>query len=193
MSKSDWDDDLRTINDAHGVESVYLGFDVQDKRYAVDSSCVTEIVELEKVSQVLDVSQFVEGTINLRDRVIPVMDSRVRLGLPLREQGAWPTIIVMEPNGVPTGLAVDRITGPVSVRRESVVPPLCWHGVSGCGEDEPMMSAVQFSTVKRVNEHGDIVGIVLDVPYLLYTCGVRLDFSQEVLMAAEKAGAKGEK
>ena len=192
MSKSDWDDDLWTINDAGSVERVYLGFDVQDKRYAVDSSCVTEIVELEKISQVLDVSQFVEGTINLRDRVIPVMDSRVRLGLPLREQGVCPTIIVMESNGVPTGLAVDRVAGTVSVQRASVTPPPHWHGVSECGEDGPV-SEVQFSAVKRMNEHGDIVGIVLDVPRLLYTCGICLDLPQDVLMAAEEAAAKGEK
>jgi purine-binding chemotaxis protein CheW len=192
MSKSDWDKDLRTINGTDGVENVYLSFDVQNKRYAVDSSCVTEIVELEKISQVLDVSQFVEGTINLRDRVIPVMDSRVRLGLPLRERGVWPTIIVMESNGVPTGLAVDRVTGTVSVKRENVTSPPRWHGVSGCGEDGPV-SAAQFSAVKSVNERGNIVGIVLDVPYLLYTYGNRLDLSQEVLMAAEEATIKGKK
>ncbi|MCP4543562.1 MAG: chemotaxis protein CheW [Chloroflexi bacterium] len=172
-----------------GVESVYLGFDVQDKRYAVDSSCVIEIIELEKISHVLDVSQFVEGTISLRDRVIPVMDSRVRLGLPQREQGVCPTIIVMEPNGVPTGLAVDRVMGAVSVRQETVTPPPCWHGVNRVAEDETA-SAVQFSTVERVDEHGDVVGIVLDVPYLLYAHGMRLNISQEVLMAAEKASAK---
>jgi hypothetical protein len=99
---------------------------------------------------------------------------------------------VMESNGVPTGLAVDRVTGTVSVQQESVTSPPRWHGVSGCGDDEPV-GAVQFSAVRRVNKHGDTVGIVLDVPYLLYTYGNRLDISQEVLMAAEEAAIKGKK
>jgi purine-binding chemotaxis protein CheW len=167
------------------VESVYLSFDVQDERYAVNSARVTEVVELQKISRVLDVPEFVEGVIALRERVIPVVDGRMYLGLPQREQGAWPTIIVLEADGVPAGLMVDRIAGAVSapLRRQETL----WR------DKDERLGTVKVSVIKEVGDHAENVGIVLDVPRLLHTPGVRLDISQQVLMATEATAAGGEK
>jgi purine-binding chemotaxis protein CheW len=180
------DSEQLTLREPDDAENVYLSFDVQDERYATNSVYVTEIVELQKISRVLDVPDFVEGTITLRGRVIPVVDSRARLGLPRREQGAWPTIIVLEADGVPAGLMVDRVAGIVSAPQQHIAPSLRRQEMSRCNEDE-RPSAVRISAIRKVGAGEENVGIVLDVPRRLYTQGVRLEISQQVLVAAEEA------
>lgn len=187
MVERDRGGELLAVNETGDIENVYLTFDVQDEEYAVSSAYVTEIVELQKISKVMDIPQSVEGVIHLRDRVVPVMDMRLHLGLPWREYGVWPTIIVLESNDVPTGLVVDRVTGVVAMSH--------WQGLHQCetphqcGEGE-RVGTVRVPVIKRLDEREDGASIVLDVPRLLYAQGTRLDLSQEVLMAAEAAVAE---
>jgi len=84
-----------------------LTFDVQDEECAVNIAYVTEIVGLQRISEVPDVPPFIKGVINLRGKVIPVMDMRLRFGPPWRGYGDRTTVIVLELEDVPTGLVVD--------------------------------------------------------------------------------------
>ncbi|MEE8389661.1 MAG: chemotaxis protein CheW [Anaerolineae bacterium] len=199
--------DLLAINETYDVENMYLTFDVQDEEYAVNIGYVTEIVGLQKISEVPDVPEFIKGVINLRGKVIPVMDMRLRFGLDWREYGDRTTIIVLElddPSTLDgtsasgqmtlTGLVVDQVTDVLSMAPESIAPPPRWHGASRQrGEDDQEGTVIQGLGKRDDAESGDSgVSIILDVPRLLVDQGVRLDLPQEAAVAAEEAATAGE-
>ena len=167
--------DLLAINEADDIENMYLTFDVRDEEYAVNIGYVTEIVGLQRISEVPDVPKFIKGVINLRGQVIPVMDMRLRFGLPWREYGDRTTIIVLEMDGVPTGLVVDQVTDVLSIAPESITPPPRWRG----GEEQE--DTVIQGLGKRDDAGSDDPGvsIILDVLRLLSTHEVRLDLSPQ--------------
>jgi len=70
------------FNEENNIADMYLTFAVAGEEYAVGIGFVTEIVGMQKVMEVPDVPHFIRGVINLRGKVIPVMDVRRRFGLP---------------------------------------------------------------------------------------------------------------
>ena len=178
------DRDLLAISEADDVENMYLTFDVQDEEYAVNIGYVTEIVGLPRISEVPDVPEFIKGVINLRGKVIPVMDMRLRFGLPWQEYGDRTTVIVLDLDGVPTGLVVDQVTDVLTMSPESIAPPPRWQGAD----------AQQVTVVKGLGRRDDGVSIILDVERLLsaydYDQDVRLDLPLEAAVVKDAATAE---
>jgi purine-binding chemotaxis protein CheW len=170
------DSDLFAISEVDDIENMYLTFEVEDEEYAVNIAYVTEIVGMQKISEVPDVPEFVKGVINLRGKVIPLMDMRLRFGLAWRGYTDRTTIIVLEMEDVPTGLVVDQVTDVLSMSPGSIAPPR-WQR----GDGDPV--------VKGLGKRDDGVSIILDVPRLLSGRDVRLDLSPEALTAAKPAAA----
>jgi purine-binding chemotaxis protein CheW len=168
---------LVEVNEADHIKNVYLTFDVQDEEYAVNVAYVTEIVGLQKISKVPDVPRFIKGVINLRGKVIPVMDMRLRFGLPWREYSDRTPVIVLEWDDVPTGLVVDQVTDVVSMLPENIVSPPRWR------EAEEQ----QVTVVKGLGRRDDSVSIILDVSRLLSAQNVRLDLPQEAIDMNDEA------
>lgn len=151
--------ELTDVSDEDDIEKLYLTFEVAKETYAVNIKYVTEIVGMQRISAMPDVPDFIRGAMNLRGKVIPVMDIRLRFGLAWRDYDERTTIIVLDLNGDPTGLVVDRVTDVLTIAPENIDPPTHWH-TSG---DEKKESGV----VKGLGRHEDGVSIVLDVPRLL--------------------------
>jgi purine-binding chemotaxis protein CheW len=171
------DRDLLAINEADDIENMYLTFDVQDEEYAVNIAYVTEIVGLQRISEVPDVPEYIKGVINLRGKVISVMDMRLRFGLPWREYDDRTPIIVLELDDpstgsgqVPIGLVVDQVTDVISLSPESIALPPRWKGA-----DEQ-----ESTVIKGLGKRDDGVSIILDVPRLLSAQDVRLGLSPKV-------------
>jgi purine-binding chemotaxis protein CheW len=184
--------DLLAINEADDIENMYLTFNVRDEEYAVNIGYVTEIVGLQRISEVPDVPKYIKGVINLRGQVIPVMDMRLRFGLPWREYGDRTTVIVLEMDdpstssgqAVPTGLVVDQVTDVLSILPKSIAPPPRWQQ-----EDEQKETVIK-GLGKRDDAGADDPGvsIILDVPRLLSARHIRLDIpSEDELPAATEA------
>jgi purine-binding chemotaxis protein CheW len=171
--------DLLAITEADDIENMYLAFDVQGEEYAVNIGHVTEIVGLQRISQVPDVPEFIKGVINLRGKVIPVMDMRLRFGLPWREYGDRTTVVVLELDGVPTGLVVDQVTDVLTISPESIAPPRRWRGDD---RDDTI--------VKGLGRRDGGVSIILDVPCLLSAQRVYLDLPLEETVAEETTTAE---
>jgi purine-binding chemotaxis protein CheW len=184
---SERDDNLMMIYEANDIENMYLTFEVQDEEYAVNVAYVTEIVGLQRISEVPDVPGFIKGVINLRGKVIPVMDMRLRFGLPWHEYDDRTPIIVLETDDPSTargafasgqaltGLVADRVTDVVSMAPESIASPPRRRGTD---EEES-------TVIKGLGKRDDGVSIILDVPHLLSAQDVCLDIPQEEQAAAE--------
>ena len=75
------------------------------------------------IAPVPEAPEWLPGVINLRGRVIPVIDLRTRLGLPRQEVGLNTPIVVAEHEGQMVGLVADAVTELLTVPAESVEPP----------------------------------------------------------------------
>ncbi len=87
-----------------------VSFKIANEEFGVDILNVQEINRMVKITQVPNSPYFVEGVINLRGRVIPVIDLRKKLGIPKKEYDKDTRIIVIELVGKTTGFLVDSVS-----------------------------------------------------------------------------------
>jgi len=93
-----------------GAKEVQLVvFGLADESYGVHVLAVEEIIRLQEITAIPHAPAFVEGVINLRGRVIPVLDLRKRFGLPPTEATKSTRIVVVEASGMTVGLVVDSV------------------------------------------------------------------------------------
>lgn len=88
---------------------VYLVFGLGETDYAVEVGRVREIIGLLPITRVPRLPDSVRGVINLRGKVIPVVDLRVRFGLEAVDHGQRTCIIVLQAAGGEFGVVVDRV------------------------------------------------------------------------------------
>lgn len=104
-------------------EAQLVAFNLGNEIYGVDIAGVREIIRMQAVTQVPRAPDFVEGVINLRGKVIPVIDLRKRLGLPLKSLTREARISVVEIDRQHIGLIVDGVSEVLRIPAESVEPP----------------------------------------------------------------------
>jgi purine-binding chemotaxis protein CheW len=74
----------------------YLSFSLEGEDYAVDVANVREVIDDTKITRVPRTPDFMKGVINLRGGVVPVIDMRMKFGLPVTEATVDTCIIVLE-------------------------------------------------------------------------------------------------
>ncbi len=115
-------DDLNGDEDNDDEEQVVV-FRLADGEFGVPISSVQEIVRIpEQLSRVPTAPEFVEGVINLRGSVLPVIDQRKRLGLPDIERNDRQRIMVFLLDGVRTGFIVDAVTEVLKLHKRDIEP-----------------------------------------------------------------------
>jgi len=90
--------------------------------YGLDISSVYEIIRFQECTAVPASPPFVDGVINLRGRIIPVMDMASRFGQRRSETSKSTRIIVAGTNGMRVGLVVDAVTEVLMVSEDAVEP-----------------------------------------------------------------------
>ncbi len=95
-------------------------FDLAAESYGVDIGTVREIIRVQEITHVPNAPDFVEGVINLRGKVIPVVDLRKRFGLELGEQTAESRIVVVDISGEDIGVMVDAVAEVLRIPADSV-------------------------------------------------------------------------
>lgn len=140
--------------DENGIDTMYLTFPVGDESYGVPITLVTEIVGMQRVMSVPDVPHYIRGVINLRGKVIPLMDVRLRFAMAERAYDDRTVVIVLEVGSAPIGLIVDGVSEVVDIPDDRL------DHASGFGGDG-------HSVVKALGHVGDRVAILLDVPVLV--------------------------
>jgi purine-binding chemotaxis protein CheW len=127
-----------TVDDGRGDEELFVVFRLDREEYAVDVDSVQEIIRVpEALIRVPKSYEFVEGLVNLRGTVLPVVDLRTRLGLPRSERDERQRIVVLIIGGVRTGFIVDSVAEVARVGRHVLEPA-------------PELSAEQARVVSRV-------------------------------------------
>ncbi|MEI7656815.1 MAG: chemotaxis protein CheW [Phycisphaerae bacterium] len=98
-------------------------FEVGSEQFAIDILAVQEINRMMQITRVPRSEECLEGVINLRGRIIPVVDLRKRFGLPPAERSADSRIVVVEVGGRVIGFIVDRVNEVLRVDGSIVDPP----------------------------------------------------------------------
>jgi purine-binding chemotaxis protein CheW len=113
----------RADDDGRGDEELFVVFRLDDEEYAVDVDAVQEIIRVpDTLIRVPRTCDFVEGLVNLRGTVLPVVDLRTRLGLPRSEHDERQRIVVLILNGVRTGFVVDSVVEVARVAKRVLEP-----------------------------------------------------------------------
>jgi purine-binding chemotaxis protein CheW len=125
-------------DDGRGDEELFVVFRLDAEEYAVDVDAVQEIIRVpEALIRVPKSYDFVEGLVNLRGTVLPVVDLRTRLGLEHGVRDERQRIVVLIIGGVRTGFIVDSVAEVARVGRHVLEPA-------------PELSAEQARVVSRV-------------------------------------------
>jgi purine-binding chemotaxis protein CheW len=98
-------------------------FNLANETYGVDISKVQEIIRLQDITKVPKTAQFIEGVINLRGNVIPVIDLRKRFSFSERENTNATRIVVVESGPYTIGMIVDSVSEVIRITEDSVEPP----------------------------------------------------------------------
>jgi purine-binding chemotaxis protein CheW len=109
-------------NNAQG-ETQLVVFDLASEFYGVDIGDVREIIRMQNVTRVPGTPVYMEGVINLRGKVVPVVDLRKRLDLKVKPQTKESRIVVMDIGGKDVGVIVDGVTEVLRIPLSSVEPP----------------------------------------------------------------------
>ncbi len=105
------------------TEQQLVVFDLNTEAYGVDIGAVREIIHLRDITRVPGIPDFVEGVINLRGKVTPVVDLRKKLGLTVAEKSAENRIMVMDIAGQDIGMVVDAVTEVLRISAGAVEHP----------------------------------------------------------------------
>ncbi len=136
--------------DSSNEEEIQLViFKLQDEEYGIFIEYIQEIILVpEEINIVPKTPDYMEGMINLRGSVLPVIDMRKRLGLPYIERQENQRILVLNTQGVKMGFIVDSVVEVLCVGKSDV-------------EEVPKMSSEQASVLGRVINLKDQNRIIL--------------------------------
>ncbi len=100
----------------------FLTFSLKSQPYGVPIGSVREINRVTDITPVPQTPGFVAGVINLRGKVIPVVDLRMKFGIPSVPHTRETCIIVIESDAGQVGMIVDSVSGVIDLSAEQIEP-----------------------------------------------------------------------
>ncbi len=152
------------------VEQQLVVFDLGSESYGVDIGKVREIIRMQEITAIPQTADFVEGMINLRGLVIPVVDLSRRFGLPHRERTEESRTVVVDISGHSIGMVVDAVAEVLRISVVAIEPPSAAITTDGS------------SYLLGIAKVGDRLIILLDLEQVLNTTD--WDAIQELAAAA---------
>ena len=132
----------------------FLTFILGSESYGIEIKHVTEIIGIQPITEVPELPDYVRGIINLRGKIIPVMDVRLRFKKPFRDYNDRTCTIVVDIKDISIGLIVDSVSEVISIPDTEIVAP-------------PDLSKVGNRYIKGIGKIGSEVKLLLDCEKLL--------------------------
>ena len=104
-------------------EGKFLTFPLDNATYAIEIKFVTEIIGIQPITQMPDMPYYVKGIINLRGKIIPVVDIRLKFKKEPKDYDERTCIIVIDINNTSLGLIVDNVSEVLNIPDENIVEP----------------------------------------------------------------------
>jgi len=129
---------------------------LDDDEYGFEILKVQEIIGMMRVTPVPQTPSFVQGVINLRGKVIPIIDLRLKFAMPAVAQTEETCIIVVRAQGVAMGIVVDRVSEVLDIATEDI-------DALSCG------AAVNTDYILGIGKATRTVTVLLDIDQILST------------------------
>lgn len=117
-------EDVLTKKANSSVENVpsekYLTFFIDEQLFAIKSSQVVEIIRIQPITFMPKLPAFVKGVINLRGKIVPLIDLRIKLNKPPMEYDDHTSIIVAETGEFSVGFIVDRVNDVADIAQNQI-------------------------------------------------------------------------
>lgn len=133
----------------------FLTFYIDKESYGIEIKYVTEIIGIQAITPIPELPEHVKGIINLRGKIIPVMDVRLRFKKEPREYNDRTCVIVIDINDLSIGLIVDSVSEVLSIQEDNIVEP------------PQMNKGFQNRYIKSIGKVGNDVKLLLDSERLL--------------------------
>jgi purine-binding chemotaxis protein CheW len=148
-------DDMAAGRQAATDEQPFIVFRLDREEYAVPIAAVDEVTRRpDALTRVPKAPEFIEGVMNLRGAVIPVVDQRRRFDLPAAESTDRQRVIVITFDGMRAGFLVDSASELLKIPGSAIGPA-------------PELSDEQVRLISRVANLGDRMILIVDAPELL--------------------------
>lgn len=133
----------------------YLTFALNNELYGIEIKYVTEIIGIQQIVQVPELPEYFKGIINLRGKIIPVMDVRLRFSKEFKEYNDRTCVIVIDIRDISMGLIVDSVSEVLTISASEIVPP-------------PQVSRSGNRYINGIGKVGNEVKLLLNCDKLLY-------------------------
>lgn len=155
----------------------YLTFGLHTDQFAIDVSKAREILDYANLTKVPQAPKYMLGVINLRGSVVPVIDMRLKFGLPLKERTKESCCIVVEVNLdgelLTIGTLVDSVSEVVDIRADQIEPP------------PRLGTKLDNDFIQGMGNLGEKFVIILDIDKVFSADD--LEFAQSVIQETEEA------
>jgi len=133
----------------------FLTFSLDKESYGVEIKYVTEIIGIQPITEIPELAEYIKGIINLRGKIIPVMDVRLRFKKPPREYNDRTCVIVIDIRDISIGLIVDSVSEVLVIPEQDIVEP-------------PQMNrGFNNRYIKKIGKVGNDVKLLLDCEKML--------------------------
>lgn len=112
-----------------------VSFMLADEEYGVEVLKVREIIRMPSITKMPNTPAYVEGIINLRGKVIPIISMRKRFGLQDAENSSHTRIMIMDVAGGMTGFVVDGVSEVIRIHSSEIQPPPSMVLSGGVGQE----------------------------------------------------------
>lgn len=151
----------------------YMTFKSGNEYYGLEIQYVIEIIQLQAITVIPETDDYIKGIINLRGKVIPVIDVRLRFKQESFEYNDRTCIIVINVKSTVVGLIVESIAEVVEIKEENILPPpkigrtekvqnKYVYGIGKVGDSvkllldpDKLLNDVELSVIEQVNEFND--------------------------------------
>lgn len=137
----------------------YVTFKSGNEYFGLKIEYVNEIIVYQEITEIPESEDYIKGLINLRGKIIPVIDVRIRFKQEEMEYTDRTCIIIVNVNDMVVGLIVEKIAEVVEIKEEDILPP---PKVVIGGEDK-----LQNRYVYGIGKVGDSVKLLLDPERIL--------------------------
>ena len=137
----------------------YVTFKSGNEYFGLKIEYVNEIIVYQEITEIPESEDYIKGLINLRGKIIPVIDVRIRFKQEAMEYTDRTCIIIVNVNDMVVGLIVEKIAEVVEIKEEDILPP---PKVVIGGEDK-----LQNRYVYGIGKVGDSVKLLLDPESIL--------------------------
>ncbi|MFW5662232.1 MAG: chemotaxis protein CheW [Bacteroidota bacterium] len=120
---NDFSEDFMDDEVEDSLKDKYLTFTIAKEGYGIEIRHVLEIIGIQEITALPDMPGFVKGVINLRGKVIPIIDMRLRIHLPEQEYNDRTCIIVVHFGESQFGLIVDAVSEVIDIPVENIDKP----------------------------------------------------------------------